>query len=133
MAIKKIPLKKEEAKEAEKKVTLTTFQHSQEPDGAVELTEEKVLESLKTVRDPEIPVDIVNLGLIYDVKISGRNAYIKMTLTTPGCGMGKTIAKQAESAVKSIGAKDVLVEIVWDPPWNTDMMSDQAKESLGIS
>jgi metal-sulfur cluster biosynthetic enzyme len=47
--------------------------------------------------------------------------------------MGKTIAKQAESAVKSIGAKDVLVEIVWDPPWNTDMMSDRAKESLGIS
>jgi metal-sulfur cluster biosynthetic enzyme len=133
MAIKKIPLKKEEAKEAEKKVTLTTFQHSQEPDETVELTEEKVLESLKTVRDPEIPVDIVNLGLIYDVKISGRNAYIKMTLTTPGCGMGKTIAKQAESAVKSIGAKDVLVEIVWDPPWNTDMMSDRAKESLGIS
>jgi metal-sulfur cluster biosynthetic enzyme len=135
MAIKKILLKKEEAKEADKKVTLTTFQHSQEPDPdeVVELTEEKVLESLKTVRDPEIPVDIVNLGLIYDVKISGRNAYIRMTLTTPGCGMGKTIAKQAESAVKSIGAKDVLVEIVWDPPWNTDMISDQAKESLGIS
>lgn len=133
MAIKKILLKKEETKEAEKKVTLTTFQHSQEPDEAVEMTEEKVLESLKTVRDPEIPVDIVNLGLIYDVRVSGRNAYIKMTLTTPGCGMGKTIAKQAESAVKSIGAKDVLVEIVWDPPWNTDMMSDQAKESLGIS
>ena len=132
MAIKKILLKKEETKEAEKRVTLTTFQHSQEPDEVVELTEEKVMESLKTVRDPEIPVDIVNLGLIYDVRISGRNAYIKMTLTTPGCGMGKTIAKQAENAVKSIGAKDVLVEIVWDPPWNTDMISDKAKESLGI-
>lgn len=133
MAIKKILLKKEEAKEAEKNVAITTFQHTQEPDDAVELTEEKVLESLKTVRDPEIPVDIVNLGLIYDVRVSGRNVYIRMTLTTPGCGMGKTIAKQAESVVKSIGAKDVLVEIVWDPPWNTDMISDQAKESLGLS
>src|ERR1700758_5304082 len=119
MAIKKIPIKKEETKD---KVTLTTFQHPEEPDEPVELTEERVLESLKTVRDPEIPVDIVNLGLIYDVRVSGRNAYIRMTLTTPGCGMGKTIAKQAESAVKSIGAKDALVEIVWDPPWNTDMM-----------
>ncbi|MER3447682.1 MAG: aromatic ring hydroxylase [Candidatus Dadabacteria bacterium] len=133
MAIKKILLKKEEPKEAEKKVTITTFQHSHELDEAVELTEEKVLESLKTVRDPEIPVDIVNLGLIYDVRISGRNVYIKMTLTTPGCGMGRTIAKQAESTVKSIGAKDVLVEIVWDPPWNTDMMSDEARDMLGIS
>ena len=132
MAIKKILLNKEETKEAEKNVAITTFQRTQEPDDAVELTEEKVLESLKTVRDPEIPVDIVNLGLIYDVKVSGRNVYIRMTLTTPGCGMGKTIAKQAENAVKSIGAKDVLVEIVWDPPWNTDMISDQAKESLGI-
>lgn len=132
MAIKKILLKREETKEAEKDVTLTTFQHSEEPDESVELTEEKVLESLKTVRDPEIPVDIVNLGLIYDVKISGRKVYLKMTLTTPGCGMSKTIAKQAEGAVKSIGAKDVLVEIVWDPPWNTDMISDEAKERLGI-
>ncbi len=132
MAIKKILLKKEEPKESEKKVNFTTFQHSQGPDEAVELTEEKVLESLKTVRDPEIPVDIVNLGLIYDVRISGRSVYIKMTLTTPGCGMGKTIAKQAENAVKSIGAKDVLVEIVWDPPWNIDMMSDEARDILGI-
>jgi metal-sulfur cluster biosynthetic enzyme len=132
MAIKKIAVKKEETKETEKKVTLTTFEHSQEPVEQVELTEEKVLESLKTVRDPEIPVDIVNLGLIYDVRVLGRNVHLKMTLTTPGCGMSKTISKQAESAVKSAGAKDVLVEIVWDPPWNQDMMSDQAKESLGI-
>jgi metal-sulfur cluster biosynthetic enzyme len=131
MAIKKIPIKKEETKDTDKRVTLTTFQHSEEPDEAVELTEEKILESLRTVRDPEIPVDIVNLGLIYDVRVAGRNVHLKMTLTTPGCGMSRTISKQAEDVVKSIGAKDVLVEIVWDPPWNPDMMSDQAKEALG--
>ncbi len=130
MAMKKIPIKKEEAKD--QGVTLTTFQKSEEVDEAVEITEEKVLEALKEVRDPEIPVDIVNLGLIYDIEVSGKNVHLRMTLTTPGCGMGKTIAKQAEGAVKSVGAKNVLVEIVWDPPWNPDMMSDEAKERLGI-
>ena len=129
--MKKIPIKKEEVKD--QGVTLTTFQKSEEVDEAVEITEEKVLEALKEVRDPEIPVDIVNLGLIYDVEVSGKNVHLKMTLTTPGCGMGKTIAKQAEGAVKALGVKNVLVEIVWDPPWNPDMMSDEAKERLGIA
>jgi len=130
MAMKKIPIKKEEVKD--QGVTLTTFQKSEEVDEVAEITEEKVLEALKSVRDPEIPVDIVNLGLIYNVGVSGKNVHLKMTLTTPGCGMGKTIAKQAEGAVKSLGVKNVLVEIVWDPPWNPDMMSDEAKERLGI-
>jgi len=131
MAMKKIPIKKEEAKD--QGVTLTTFQKSEEVDEVAEITEEKVLEALKEVRDPEIPVDIVNLGLIYNVEVSGKNVHLKMTLTTPGCGMGKTIAKQAEGAVKSLGVKNVLVEIVWDPPWNPDMMSNEAKERLGIA
>ena len=100
---------------------------------AVELTEEAVMEALKTVVDPEIPVDIVNLGLIYDVSISGRNVSIKLTLTTPGCHMARTIAHQAQEAVKALGAEDVKVEIVWDPPWNPDMMSDEAKQKLGIA
>ena len=131
MAMKKIPIKKEESKD--QGVTLTTFQKSEEIEEVVEVTEEKVLEALKEVRDPEIPIDIVNLGLIYDIGVSGKNVHLKMTLTTPGCGMGKTIANQAEGAVKSIGAKNVLVEIVWDPPWNPDMMSEEAKERLGIA
>jgi metal-sulfur cluster biosynthetic enzyme len=131
MAMKKIPIKKEEIKN--EGVSLTTFEKAEVYDEAVEITEEKVLEALKEVRDPEIPIDIVNLGLIYDVGVSGKNVHLKMTLTTPGCGMGKTIAKQAEGAVKAIGAKNVLVEIVWDPPWNPDMMSDEAKERLGIA
>ncbi len=100
---------------------------------AAELTEEAVMEALKTVVDPEIPVDIVNLGLIYDVSISGRNVSIKLTLTTPGCHMARTIAYQAQEAVRALGAEDVKVEIVWDPPWNPDMMSDEAKQKLGIA
>jgi metal-sulfur cluster biosynthetic enzyme len=133
MAIKKIPIKKEEAKRnTESGVSFTKFERSPEPDEAVELTEDRVLEALKSVRDPELPVDIVNLGLIYDVGISGRSVQIKMSLTTPGCGMGPTIVKQVERAVTSVGAKNVWVEIVWDPPWNPDMMSDEAKERLGV-
>ena len=100
----------------------------------VELTEDVVYASLKEVYDPEIPVSIVDLGLIYDVIISsGSNVNIKMTLTTPGCGMGAMIAQQAEQAVRDAGADNVLVEVVWDPPWNPDMMSDEAKQKLGMS
>ena len=100
----------------------------------VELTQDQVYDALKEVYDPEIPVSIVDLGLIYDVIISsGSNVNIKMTLTTPGCGMGAMIAQQAEAAVVEAGADNVLVEVVWDPPWNPDMMSDEAREKLGIS
>ncbi len=99
-----------------------------------ELTEEEVFYALMNVYDPEIPVSIVDLGLIYDVQISsGNNVSIKMSLTTPGCGMGAMIASQAEQAVKDIGANNVLVEVVWDPPWNPDMMSDEARQKLGIA
>lgn len=99
-----------------------------------EITEEEVYYALMNVYDPEIPVSIVDLGLIYDVQISsGNNVGIKMSLTTPGCGMGAMIASQAEQAVKDIGANNVLVEVVWDPPWNPDMMSDEAKQKLGIA
>ncbi|HXG30211.1 MAG TPA: metal-sulfur cluster assembly factor [Thermodesulfobacteriota bacterium] len=135
MGMKKIiDIKKDEPqKTGEKKVTLTGFQRSKETDEPVEITEERVLESLKSVYDPELPISIVDLGLIYDVQISGRNVQIKMSLTTPGCGMGAMIARQAENAIRSIGAKNVLVQIVWDPPWNPDMMSDEAKERLGIA
>lgn len=133
MALKKIPVKKEETKQnTESGVSFTKFERPKETDGAAELTEEKVMEALKSVRDPELPVDIVNLGLIYDVGISGRNVQIKMSLTTPGCGMGATIAKQIERAVLPLGASHVWVDIVWDPPWNPDMMSDEAKEILGF-
>jgi len=106
---------------------------NKKPAEDIEITEEKVYESLKTVHDPELPVNIVELGLIYDTQISGRDVNLKMTLTTSGCGMGAMIAKQAEMAVKNIGARNVLIEIVWDPPWNPDMMTDEAKKRLGVA
>ncbi|MFB3094342.1 MAG: metal-sulfur cluster assembly factor, partial [Candidatus Acidiferrales bacterium] len=90
-------------------------------------------EALQSVNDPELPVNIVELGLIYDMQISGRDVKTKMTLTTPGCGMGAMIVGQVEAAIQNIGARNVLVEIVWDPPWNPDMMSDDVKKRLGIS
>jgi len=139
MAIKKIGLLN--SNPDGERVTMTKIDRSAEqtnesPDESLnsqELTEELVLESLKQVRDPELPVDIVNLGLIYDISLSGRNVLVKLTLTTPGCHMARTICEQAERVVKTAGAKDVMVEIVWDPPWNPDMMSDEAKAKLGMS
>jgi len=114
----------------DKQVTFKKFEKTTETDEPI--TEEKVMEALKTVYDPELPVNIVDLGLIYDVGISGKTVKIRMTLTTQGCGMGEMIAKQAEMAVTPIGAKNVFVDIVWDPPWNPDMVSDEAKQKLGI-
>ena len=114
-----------------KSVTFKKFEKKEETESA-ELTEEQVKAALSNVFDPELPVSIVDLGLIYDTKISGSNVNLKMTLTTPGCGMGSMIAGQAEMALKEIGADNVLIEIIWDPPWNPDMMSDEAKQKLGI-
>ncbi|MGH7901222.1 MAG: metal-sulfur cluster assembly factor [Thermodesulfobacteriota bacterium] len=115
----------------EKQVNFTKFEKTAESDEPI--TEDRVMDALKSVYDPELPVNIVDLGLIYDVNINGRNVNIKMSLTTPGCGMGATIAKQAEMAIKPLGVKNVFIDIVWDPPWNPDMMSDEAKDRLGIS
>jgi metal-sulfur cluster biosynthetic enzyme len=136
MGFKKvIGIKKEEPAGApEKGVTLTKFDKPEAAKSGAVLTEDDVYNALQNVYDPEIPVSIVDLGLIYDVKISsGNNVSIKMSLTTPGCGMGAMIAQQAEAAVREIGANNVLVEVVWDPPWNPDMMSEDAKIKLGIA
>jgi len=115
----------------EQGVTFKKFEKKDKTE-KVELTEEAVKSAMEKVHDPELPVNIVDLGLIYDTKVSGNDVNVKMTLTTPGCGMGSMIATQAEMALKDIGAENVLVEIIWDPPWNPDMMSDKAKEKLGI-
>ncbi len=103
-----------------------------------EYSEELVWEQLKTCYDPEIPVNIVDLGLIYDLskkgnKKDGYNLKIKMTLTAPGCGMGPSIAQDVESKFMALpGIKDILVEIVWDPVWDRSMMSEDAKLKLGM-
>ena len=114
-------------------VSFTKFSGKKKTETPVEITEETVYGALREVNDPELPVNIVDLGLIYDTKISGRNVHIRMTLTTPGCAMGSHIAGQAEMAVKNAGADNVLIEVIWDPPWNPDMISEEGKKKLGMA
>jgi FeS assembly SUF system protein len=98
-------------------------------------TVDQVMEALKNCYDPEIPVNIVDLGLVYDVKIiDDKNVYIKMTLTAPGCPVGPFVAEQVREAVMTLveGVEKVDVEIVFDPPWTPDRMSDEAKALLGF-
>ena len=101
------------------------------------IKEKQVWEQLRTVYDPEIPVNIVELGLVYDLQTKneeeGSNVHVKMTLTAPGCGMGPAIATDAEMKIRDIpGVRDVKVEIVWEPLWDREMMSDEAKLQLGM-
>ncbi len=101
------------------------------------IKEDLIWDQLKTVYDPEIPVNIVELGLIYDLametKDEGIFVHIKMTLTAPGCGMGPVIAQDAENKIHSIpGVRDVMVEVVWEPLWDRNMMTDEAKLQLGM-
>jgi len=94
----------------------------------------EVIEALKTVYDPEIPVNIYDLGLIYDVKIDDEYfADVSMTLTAPGCPVAETFPGIVENAVKSVDAiSDARVELTFDPPWTTDCMSEEAKLELGM-
>jgi len=100
-------------------------------------TADDMWEAMKQCFDPEIPVNIVDLGLIYDLKISGekdkQDIHIKMTLTAPGCGMGPSIAQDVETKVSALkGINNVDVELVWDPQWDRNMMSEEAKLQLGM-
>jgi len=100
--------------------------------------EKQVWESLKTCYDPEIPVNVVDLGLIYDCHLTpiGANNYkadVKMTLTAPGCGMGPVLAQDVQNKLISLEPIDEAnVELVWDPPWNQGMMTEAAKLQLGL-
>lgn len=99
--------------------------------------EERVWKVLGDIYDPEIPVDIVNLGLVYSVEVIEQKdatscVNIRMTLTAPGCGMGPHLMAEAEAGVAALeGVSEVNVEFVWDPPWNQDMMSEEARMQLG--
>ena len=103
-----------------------------------ELNEKMIWDQLKTVFDPEIPVNIVDLGLIYDCHLSPLNASrfkadVKMTLTAPGCGMGPMLAQDVQNKLLGLeGVDDVAVELVWDPPWNQSMISEAGKLQLGL-
>ena len=99
--------------------------------------EQQIWDQLKTCYDPEIPVNIVELGLIYDLNIkesdTGQKINIKMTLTAPGCGMGPVIADEVERKVNGIkGVESVNVELVWEPMWSREMMSESAQLELGM-
>ncbi|OZB13301.1 MAG: putative Fe-S cluster assembly protein SufT [Marinobacter sp. 34-60-7] len=102
------------------------------------INENQVWEALSNCYDPEIPVDVVNLGLIYDCRIEngtedGNHVYIKMTLTAAGCGMGPVITEDVKRKVEHVPNVDkVTVDLTFDPPWNNDMLTDEAKLELGM-
>jgi metal-sulfur cluster biosynthetic enzyme len=103
------------------------------------VTEERVFDALRQCYDPEIPVNIVDLGLIYEVKVEeeipgAANVYIQMTLTAPGCGMGPMIAADVKRRVQQVpGVSNVLVDLVFEPNWHPGMMTEAAKLMLNIS
>lgn len=108
-----------------------------DPNQLTGTTEQKVWELLKTCFDPEIPVNIVDLGLVYECKVSadalGELVEITMTLTAPGCGMGPVLVAEIEEKIKTIKEVQIVkVNLVFDPPWNRNMMSDVAKLQLGM-
>lgn len=97
------------------------------------INKEKIIDALKDVYDPEIPVNIVDLGLIYEIDINDDEVDVKMTLTAAGCGMGPYIAQQAEWAISELdGVEDVNVDIVFEPPWDPEKITDDGKKLLGI-
>jgi probable FeS assembly SUF system protein SufT len=103
-----------------------------------EVSEEDVWNQLRQCFDPEIPVNIVDLGLVYDCRLinkpeGGTKVEVKMTLTAPGCGMGPAIAHDAQSKILSIdGVDEADVQLVWDPPWNQNMISEAGRMKLGM-
>jgi FeS assembly SUF system protein len=93
-----------------------------------------VLEALKTVRDPEIPMDLVELGLIYELIVKkGGTVYVEMTLTTPACPVAASMPSEVEAAIRAVpGVSDVRVKLVWTPPWGPEMMTEEARLELGM-
>ncbi len=107
-------------------------------DTGTKVDEKAVWEQLKTCYDPEIPVNIVDLGLVYDCHVEQQEnapakVQVKMTLTAPGCGMGPTIAAEARAKIETLpGVGEASVDLVWDPPWNQAMISEAGKMKLGL-
>jgi metal-sulfur cluster biosynthetic enzyme len=97
------------------------------------LNKDAVMEALKDVYDPEIPVNVVDLGLVYGCEVEEGDVRVQMTLTFPGCGMGPYIAQQAEWRIAEIEeVEDVEVEMVYEPAWNPEMISEDGKAALGL-
>ena len=95
---------------------------------------DKVISEIKKIYDPEIPVNIYELGLIYDVSVDENNkVYVKMTLTSPNCPVAESLPNEVKNSIKEIkDVKDVDLDLVWDPPWDKSMMSDAAKLELNL-
>ncbi len=93
----------------------------------------KIIDEIRKIYDPELPVNIYELGLIYDIKVIGKKVEIKMTLTTPNCPVAESLPKEVKESVMQVEEiDDVDLELVWDPPWTKDMMSDAAKLELNL-
>tara|TARA_B100001094_G_C18094833_1_gene752458 strand:- start:723 stop:1022 length:300 start_codon:yes stop_codon:yes gene_type:complete len=94
---------------------------------------EKIIEEIKKIYDPEVPVNIYELGLIYDIKIEKDLAKVKMTLTTPNCPVAESLPQEVKDSIMQVeGIEKVDLDLVWDPPWNKDMMSEAAKLELNL-
>lgn len=96
------------------------------------ITNKEVYAQLATVMDPELHVDIVSLGLIYDVEVNGGGIKVTMTLTTPGCPLAPVIDQLIKEALKPLGAEAIELRLVWEPAWNKEMMSEEARLQLGM-
>ncbi|MGQ9618551.1 MAG: metal-sulfur cluster assembly factor [Candidatus Aminicenantia bacterium] len=98
------------------------------------ITKDMVIQKLSEVVDPEIGLNIVEMGLIYDIEINGDSVNVKMALTAPGCPLQNTLVSVARDSILQIqGVKNANVQIVWDPPWHPSMMSEEARKKLGFS
>ena len=94
---------------------------------------EKIINEIKKIYDPEIPVNIYELGLIYDIKVDDNNVEVKMTLTSPNCPVAESLPNEVKDSILKIkDVKDVDLKLVWDPPWNQTMMSEAAKLELNL-
>ena len=133
----KAPVGSVESQEAPESPSPVETSPNDPPDSSAPGTkdiEEKTVEVLRSTFDPEIPVNIYELGLIYEVKVDGSNAvYIKMTLTSPACPVAGTLPPEVENKVKAIpGVTGAKIDLVWDPPWDPSMMTEAAKLQLGM-
>ena len=94
---------------------------------------DKIIAEIKKIYDPELPVNIYDLGLIYDVQVNEKKAKIKMTLTTPNCPVAESLPKEVKDGAMQVEeVEEVDIELVWDPPWTQDMMSESAKLELNL-
>lgn len=116
------------------KMALTKKSAPKEKASNASSLEQNIIMALKNIYDPEIPVNIYDLGLIYNIDIKNHSdVFIRMTLTAPGCPVASSIVANVEGAIKALDdVSDAHVELVWDPPWNQDDMSDEAKLALGL-